>query len=671
MKADFYSRFFVRIIIALAVFGVALSPSQTVSAASTVVGLWRFNDGSGTTAADSSGLGNNGILAGSSGNLPTWTTGQAGFGGALLFTNDDLNYTYVSIPGSTSLQIGQTATNAWTITAWAYENSDGTGDFAATYGRIMVIDGGAAFQLESGASGDGELYTWSENTTAWQIGWGAGSAVTPLLDQWEHWAVVYDGTNLSVYLNGNEGPNGGAASQAVTAALGFAGYQGAIVIGSELDETPDRNWNGMLDDVAVFNGALTQDEINTVMSGDFSAFLGGPATIISQPQSVKTQAGTTVTFSVGAIGAQPLTYQWYFNNTSLGAGASGSTLAFNSVGPAQVGTYFVVVGNAYNSVTSQPVSLTLYSGNLVGLWRFDEGSGTNAFDSSGLGNTGTLMGESGNFPAWVPSQPGFGSALYFTNDGIYHSYVAVPGNGSLQIGQTATNAWSITAWTYEDSDGSGTFYANYGRILVIDDGTALQLESGAYGDAEFYTWARADAAWQIGWGTDSPVTPLLDQWEHWAVVYDTTNLTIYRDGNQGPNGGVDSQAVNAAIGYANYQGAIHIGTELGQTGDRNWNGMLDDVAVFNIALSPAQVQTVMSGDFSGFLPQPSLSISLGAGNVAVSWPSSASNFILQSAASLNGGVWTAVGTPPFPNGNSLTVTVPASGSSQYFRLVGP
>ena len=56
--------------------------------------------------------------------------------------------------------------------------------------------------------------------------------------------------------------------------------------------------------------------------------------------------------------------------------------------------------------------------SVVGLWRFNEGSGTNAFDSSGLGNNGTLTGENGNVPAWVAGQSGFGSALRFTNNGI-------------------------------------------------------------------------------------------------------------------------------------------------------------------------------------------------------------------------------------------------------------
>jgi len=664
--------------IALLALCFALPQIQTSSAAPSVVGLWRFNEGSGTMTTDSSGLGNNGTLAGENGNIPAWVAGQAGFGGALRFTNNGADHAYVTISGSASLMIGQTATNPWTITAWAYEDSNGTSDFVANYGRILVIDDGTAFQFESGATGDGQIYTWSRPpNTAWEIGWGVGSAVAPLLDQWVHWAVVYDGTNLTVYRNANQGPQGGVASAPVTSPLAFPGYTGAILIGSELGQPATKTWNGMLDDVAVFAGALTESQIATVMSGSFSAFIAGLPGIVSEPQDQTVPLGSTATFAVGAVGQAPLQYQWYFNRTNKLSAVANSTatnasLVLTNLQLSQSGTYSAFVSNAAGSVTSRPAKLVVFNVTLVGLWRFNEGSGTNVLDSSGLGNNGYLAGQNGNVPAWTMSQAGLGGALRFTNNGTDYAYVVIPSAGSLMIGQTATNPWTITAWAYEDSNGTGDFVATYGRILVIDNGTALQFESGASGDAEIYTWARARTDWQIGWGVGPPVAPLLDQWEHWAVVYDGTNLAVYRNGNSGPNGGLSSQAVTAPLGgYAGYQDGILIGSELAQPPNRTWNGLLDDVAVFNIALSQAQVQTVMGGDFSAFVPQPVLSISGSPGNTILSWPATQSTFQLQSRTNLTQGGWSSISTTPVQDGDRLEVTVPTTPATQFFRLIGP
>ena len=64
----------------------------------------------------------------------------------------------MNIPGANSLMIGETATNGWTITVWAYEDSNGTGDFVANYGELLAIDDGATFEFNSGTSGDAEMY---------------------------------------------------------------------------------------------------------------------------------------------------------------------------------------------------------------------------------------------------------------------------------------------------------------------------------------------------------------------------------------------------------------------------------------------------------------------------------------------------------------------------------
>jgi hypothetical protein len=657
---------------AVLLYSIAIFQRPT-DAAVPVVGLWRFNEGSGTNVADASGFNNNGTLAGENGNVPGWASGQTGFGGALRFTNNGVDHAYVQVPGSSSLKIGQLATDPWTITAWAYEDSGGSGVSVATYGRILVLDDGDAFQLESGADLDEQIYTWSRQNQAWQIGWGVGSAVAPLLDQWVHWAVVYDGTNLTIYRNGNQGAQGGTASMPVAAALGYGTYTGAVLIGSELAQPGSRTWNGLLDDVAIFAGALTEAEIQTVMAGDFSAHLGGPAHLLSQPQSQTVHQGANVTFNVAAQGVAPLSYQWYFDATNALTGATSASLTLTNVQANQAGAYTVTLTNSLGSDTSLPALLTVNTNKafLVGLWRFNEGTGTNAFDSSGFQNNGTLIGENGNTPGWVAGQAGFGGALWFTNDGGNHAYVDIAGSNSLMVGLTATDTWTMTAWAYEDSGGTSNFLATYGRLFVLDGGDAFQFESGAQNDGQMYTWSRQNTGWQVGWGTGSSVTPLLDQWIHWAVIYDGASLTLYRNANQGAQGGKASVVRSAALGYANYLGAVQIGSESGQPANRNWNGMLDDVAIFNGVLSQTEIASVMSGDFSVFLVRPPVSITQTQQSLTLTWPAEPSGFQLQASPTLSSSQWTDVSVPPVPQGTNLTVTLPIGPGTQFFRLLGP
>jgi hypothetical protein len=169
----------------------------------------------------------------------------------------------------------------------------------------------------------------------------------------------------------------------------------------------------------------------------------------------------------------------------------------------------------------------------------------------------------------------------------------------------------------------------------------------------------------------SPVAPLLDQWVHWAVVYDGTNLTIYRNGDQGTQGGIATNAVTAALGYAGYTGAVRIGSELGQPASRTWNGMLDDVAVFNTALSQTEINTVKSGDFSGFITRVPLSANLTAGKVVLSWTALLPGLKPQSSPSLTGAQWTDVPGVPLQQGPVLSISVPTSSGAQFFRLIVP
>jgi pectate lyase len=78
-----------------------------------------------------------------------------------------------------------------------------------------------------------------------------------------------------------------------------------------------------------------------------------PPSLVSQPQSQTALPGETVTVSVSAGGTPPLTYQWFKNDTNAPLpGANDDTLTLANVQAGDAGNYFVVVANAYGSVTS-------------------------------------------------------------------------------------------------------------------------------------------------------------------------------------------------------------------------------------------------------------------------------------------------------------------------------
>ncbi|HXT13934.1 MAG TPA: Ig-like domain-containing protein [Candidatus Angelobacter sp.] len=83
-----------------------------------------------------------------------------------------------------------------------------------------------------------------------------------------------------------------------------------------------------------------------------------PPQILGQPRSLTNNAGTSANFNVDAAACTAMTYQWYLEGNAL-AGETNSTLNIASVGPANVGSYSVVVSSAGGSTNSDPATLTV------------------------------------------------------------------------------------------------------------------------------------------------------------------------------------------------------------------------------------------------------------------------------------------------------------------------
>jgi len=202
-----------------------------------IVGVWLFDEGSGKTAKDSSGQGNDGILN----NNPKWVSGK--FGKALEFDGKD---DYVEVPDSDALDV-----TVITLTAWV------KGIVAQLVNGNVIVYKKPSYILQYWASviNPGVFVggTWCGS------GWLPAGVIWD--DDWHHTALTYDGSTQAFYVDGDlKGENTACAGkidittselQIGTGNVGF--------------------YTGSIDEVAVFNVVLSEDDINLIITKGLKA----------------------------------------------------------------------------------------------------------------------------------------------------------------------------------------------------------------------------------------------------------------------------------------------------------------------------------------------------------------------------------------------------------------
>jgi len=200
---------------------------------------------------------------------------------------------------------------------------------------------------------------------------------------------------------------------------------------------------------------------------------------------------------------------------------------------------------------------------LVGRWSMDEGQGTTTADSSGNKNTATLV----DTPAWVQHVPGF--ALRFT-DQQPNPHLEVNPSKSLNAISTGV---SVAAWV--NTDGSGWTQT----ILARRRGT------GAEQQYALYVFMLKIGFRGRGGQIEHTLAPFpIKTWFHVAATYDGTTAALYIDGVQ-----VATKPLSLTIGKDS--NPLLIGAM--QENQNTWssmNGMLDEVRLYDRALSAAEVK---------------------------------------------------------------------------------
>jgi len=206
--------------------------------------------------------------------------------------------------------------------------------------------------------------------------------------------------------------------------------------------------------------------------------------------------------------------------------------------------------------------------HLVGWWTLDEGMGTLAVDWSGHDNHGSLTGTA---LSWMPDDGMIGGALSFNGTESDTDYV------EISTADISLTAGTVAMWgkLRPDPQSPATrYFFGHTAIPAFSDRIQLYMDN-------------SDTILDLGLGDSHDrhtdiMSLTTETWYHVALTWDGGRYVVYVNGEEKANGsytGLDTLNPVADIG--------NDGNADGR--DEAFNGLLDDVRIYDQALSEAEV----------------------------------------------------------------------------------
>src|SRR2546425_823551 len=555
-----------------------LGPYSNVASATTpntvagLVAAYGFAEGAGTTVADSSGNNNTGTISGA-----TWTTAGK-FGSALVFNGTS---SWVSISNSPSLQL----TTGMTLEAWVNPFSippAGCSPAATCSWMDVIHKDSDRYYIEASSNVNGQPEAGGIFGSGKHIVF-APSALP--INTWTHLALTYDSAMIRFYVNG-------ALVASAPETTPITTSTNPLFIGG--DQTQGQFFNGLIDEVRVYNRALELAEIQAYMTKPVGGTAPPDAQAPTAPGTLTATAasGTQINLSWGAA-TDNVGVTGYRVERCQGAGCvnflenaapTGTTYSDAGVTANTSYSYRVratdAAGNLgpYSNVASATTPNTV--AGLVAAYGFAEGAGTTVADSSGNNNTGTISGAT-----WTTAGK-FGSALVFNGT---NSWVSISNSPSLQLTTGMTlEAW-VNPFSIPPAGCSPAATCSWMDVIHKDsDRYYIEARSNVNGQPE--------AGGIFGSGKHIVFAPSalpINTWTHLALTYDSAMIRFY---------------VNAALvasapettPITTSTNPLFIGGD--QTQGQFFNGLIDEVRVYNRALTLAEIQAYMTKPVGGTAP---------------------------------------------------------------------
>jgi hypothetical protein len=404
-----------------------------------------------------------------------------------------------------------------------------------------------------------------------------------------------------------------------TAPLSYQWYKGTSLLAGETSDTLAFTC-AYADNNATYTAVVT-NVYGSATSAPVALTVSTELLLASSPAAITRTVGSMAAFRVESGGALPVTYKWY-KGASLITGATNETLWLSSVQLSDDGsTYYAQVSNPWMSTNTEPATLNvaaraaevpitgyaklIMAEHPVGYWRLDEPEGSGvAVDAAGSFN-----GEydSAGALAYTPGIFTFGASSgipYETNNAVVvtnGARIKIPNALELNpYGPFAAEAWLNPDSLSVDSGDYRTAFSSEGNGVGGPIGWLLYQQPN-------HTWAWVLFAdnWVSSFVGDPLDTIQANTWYHVVLQYDGAMFQIYVNGRL-----TVSQAYDIFV--PNRNGAIN----LGWRSDNDWKpfaGAIDDVAFYNKALTPEQIQ-------AHYLASVRLTMTRSGDNVILSWP---------------------------------------------------
>lgn len=465
-------------------------------------------------------------------------------------------------------------TEAITVSVWV--NRTAIVGFADPIVKKAGMVGGSqlrGYALEFSSSNPSDVIFWVYIDG---LGWSRNEQAHIPFGEWTHIAGVYDGSNIRLYVNGVLIGTPGLVSGTIGQSTN------ELNIGRD-PANPNRLFRGLIDEVTIYSRALTQAEIQAVVNAGSAG----------KCKSLTIKTKSLPAIELGKSFAQQLErnygespFTWAVITGTLPHGLTLSPGGLLSGIPTELGSFSVTirVAGANGEIADRsftievipPLTCAAPPVGIVSWWPFDETGGTIAEDI-----VGNHSGRHINGP--VPSSGKAGGALHF--DGV-DDFVGVDDSDLWAFG---TDDFTIELWANFDVLAGSTIGEPSDIFIGNDEGSGNRKKWFFALGGRVLNLAVNDPSIGAQFFPRASFAPNINQWHHLAITRDVSLYTIFVDGVP-----VDS-AVNTSIipnpsALLTIGQAEHIGF---------MNGLLDEVTIYNRALTQGEIQSIVSAGSAG------------------------------------------------------------------------